>query len=321
METPEKETPMLSSSPYATRLSSSYEDKSYTFKITKKRSPWSLEEDKAIINLVNKYGTENWTLISNEMNKQFKKTNRSGKQCRERWHNHLDPSIIKEVWSEEEEKLLLMKQYELGNRWSEIAKYLPGRTDNSIKNHFYSKLRKYLRKILKQISKEGLLAYNGIECNKYNSDKVYVLIKRNKIPYTKINKDTVLNMIIKMEKKNINNNNTSSNSVSNFYFTDTGRKKGKQYKSKTVTKQKRKRTKSKRSHYYPKRKNLTILIDEDHKSTQPESISPVQMIPYTPLSNIVDLRDKIIINNGECFPEFDIEKGNITSPWSPFIAL
>ena len=114
---------------------------------------------------------------------------------------------------------------------------------------------------------------------------------------------------------------TSSNSVSNFYFAETGRKKGKQYKSKTVTKQKRKRTKSKRSHYYPKRKNLTILIDEDHKSTQPESISPVQMIPYTPLSNIVDLRDKIIINNGECFPEFDIEKGNITSPWSPFIAL
>ena len=133
------------------------------------------------------------------MNKLYKKTNRSGKQCRERWHNHLDPTIIKAFWSEEEEKLLLMKQYELGNRWSEIAKYLPGRTDNSIKNHFYSKLRKYIRKILKQISKEGLLRYNGIDCNKYNSDKVYALIKQNNIPYTKINKDTVLMLMDKDE--------------------------------------------------------------------------------------------------------------------------
>ena len=321
METPEKVTPILSYSPYGTCLSSSYEDKSYTFKITKKRSPWSQEEDKAIITLVNKYGTDNWTLISNEMNKLFKKANKSGKQCRERWHNHLDPTIIKDSWSEEEEKLLLMKQFDLGNKWSEIAKYLPGRTDNSIKNHFYSKLRKYIRKVLKQISKEGLLEYNGIDCNKYNSDRVYVLIKKNKIPYSKINKDTVLNMIIRMEKKNINHNNIGSNANLNFYFEETGRKKGKKYKSKTVMKHKRKFSKSKRTHHNRKRKKLTILVDEDHKSTQPESISPVQMIPYIPITNIVDLRDKIIINNGECSPEFCIEKGIIQIPVSPFIVL
>ena len=318
METNEKVTPILSFSPYETCLSSFYEDKSFTFKITKKRSPWSQEEDKAIITLVNEYGTENWILISNELNKLYKKTNRSGKQCRERWHNHLDPTIIKAFWSEEEEKLLLMKQYELGNRWSEIAKYLPGRTDNSIKNHFYSKLRKYIRKILKQISKEGLLRYNGIDCNKYNSDKVYALIKQNNIPYTKINKDTVLSMIIKMEKKKIN---IASNSISNFYVEEKGRKKGKRYKTKTIMKHKRKRSNSKRTHHNQKRKKLTILVDEDYKSTQPECISPVEMIPYTPLSNIVDLRNKIIISNGECSPEFEIGNGIIQTPLSPFIVL
>lgn len=139
-----------------------------------------------------------------EMNKRFKSLNRSGKQCRERWHNHLDPNIIKEYWTEREENILLSKQYEIGNRWSEIAKYLPGRTDNSIKNHFYSKLRKYLRKLLKSINKEGLLSINDIDLNKYNADKIYFLIKKHKIPYKKINKETVLNMILKIEKKTLN---------------------------------------------------------------------------------------------------------------------
>ena len=337
METLKQETPSSSSSSYPTRLSSSFEDKLYTFKITKKRSPWSIEEDKAILSLVHQYGTENWTLISNEMNQIFKKANRSGKQCRERWHNHLDPNIIKEFWTEEEEKILLIKQYELGNRWSEIAKFLPGRTDNSIKNHFYSKLRKYLRKILKQINKEGLLTYNGIDCNKYNSDKIYVLIKKNKNPYKKINKDTVLNMIIKIEKKNINITNGGNNSSSSFYG-ETGKKRGRvSYKNKSAyLKQKRKRTQSKQYNskssfsesekYYPKKKKLTILIDEDHKSTQPDSISPMQIMPFKPMvenKNFVDLTNKIIIYNGE-FCENNInnvKSSMINSPWTEFVVL
>ena len=56
---------------------------------------------------------------------QFK--NRSGKQCRERWHNHLDPNINKDYWSEKEENILFMKHIEYGNKWSDIAKFLPGR--------------------------------------------------------------------------------------------------------------------------------------------------------------------------------------------------
>jgi myb proto-oncogene protein len=53
--------------------------------------------------------------------------NRSGKQCRERWHNHLDPSINKDYWTEKEENVLFMKHMEYGNKWSDIAKFLPGR--------------------------------------------------------------------------------------------------------------------------------------------------------------------------------------------------
>ena len=153
-----------------------YQNKStqnFTFKIIKRRAPWNKKEDDAIIELVNKYGTSNWTIIANEMALIFKSKHRNGKQCRERWHNHLDPIVNKDNWTEEEENILFNKHMEYGNKWSDISKFLPGRTDNSIKNHFYSKLRKYIRKILKQINKENLLKNNGIDYYKYNSDKVY----------------------------------------------------------------------------------------------------------------------------------------------------
>mmetsp|Transcript_32536 Transcript_32536/g.32263 ORF Transcript_32536/g.32263 Transcript_32536/m.32263 type:complete len:243 (+) Transcript_32536:94-822(+) len=71
--------------------------------------------------------------------------NKTGKQCRERWNNHLDPAISKEPWSEKEEEIMVDFQKKYGNCWSEMAKVLPGRTENAIKNRFYSKLRKCLR--------------------------------------------------------------------------------------------------------------------------------------------------------------------------------
>ena len=78
--------------------SESYTNKNnqnFTFKIIKRRAPWNKKEDDAIIELVNKYGTSNWTIIANEMANMYKSKHRNGKQCRERWHNHLDPVVKK----------------------------------------------------------------------------------------------------------------------------------------------------------------------------------------------------------------------------------
>ena len=157
----------------------------------------------------------------------YKSKLRNGKQCRERWHNHLDLIVNKDNWTEKEENILFSKHLEYGNKWSDISKYLQGRIDNSIKNHFYSKLRKFIRKILKQINKENLLKNNGIDYYKYNSDKFYKLL----ITYKNVTKDIILELIkatktnpkgkifeLNDENKVINDNNVSvgNNNKSNL---------------------------------------------------------------------------------------------------------
>jgi hypothetical protein len=88
------------------------------------KGPWTAEEDRAVNEHVRRYGPAKWSKIADAL------PGRIGKQCRERWHNHLDPNVSKKAWSEEEDRMILEFHSTVGNRWSEIAKQLPGRYVN-----------------------------------------------------------------------------------------------------------------------------------------------------------------------------------------------
>ncbi|KAK2650383.1 hypothetical protein Ddye_017872 [Dipteronia dyeriana] len=103
------------------------------------KGPWNKEEDDLLVELVREQGNKKWSEISNRF------PGRIGKQCRERWHNHLNPEIKRSAWTEEEEATLIKLHEKYGNKWAEISKFLPGRTQNSIKNFWNCSVSKKLK--------------------------------------------------------------------------------------------------------------------------------------------------------------------------------
>lgn len=107
--------------------------------------PWSKAEDEILIQVIKEKGTErHWREIALTLNARTgSKVYRHAKQCRERWINHLDPTKNRGAWADHEDTNLLNLYLELGRKWSEIAKRLCDRTENSVKNRWNSLLKKY----------------------------------------------------------------------------------------------------------------------------------------------------------------------------------
>ncbi|MCD7451781.1 hypothetical protein HAX54_013429 [Datura stramonium] len=123
-------------------LSKSSSSNSSDDDIELRRGPWTSEEDNLLVHYITNRGEGRWNMLAKHAGLK-----RTGKSCRLRWLNYLKPDVKRGNLTPQEQLLILELHSKLGNRWSKIAQYLPGRTDNEIKNYWRTRVQKQARNL------------------------------------------------------------------------------------------------------------------------------------------------------------------------------
>ncbi|KAJ8455984.1 hypothetical protein OPV22_034900 [Ensete ventricosum] len=122
-----------------------------------RRGPWTVEEDTLLIHYIACHGEGRWNLLATSSGLR-----RTGKSCRLRWLNYLKPDIKRGNLSPEEQLLIIELHAKWGNRWSRIARHLPGRTDNEIKNYWRTRVQKQARQL--KIDADSTTFRDAVRC-------------------------------------------------------------------------------------------------------------------------------------------------------------
>ncbi|XP_076903036.1 transcription factor MYB48-like [Bidens hawaiensis] len=132
--------------------------------IMMRKGPWTEQEDVQLVSFVNTFGDRRWDFIA-----KVSGLKRSGKSCRLRWVNYLHPGLKRGKMTPQEELKIVELHAKWGNRWSRIARKLPGRTDNEIKNYWRMHMRKKAqekkRALFSSPSVSNSSSYSSITCN------------------------------------------------------------------------------------------------------------------------------------------------------------
>ena len=194
-----------------------------TKKVTLKKGQWSSQEDKLLEQWVRENGPKNWEACGRFIQ------GRRGKQCREHWSNCLNPDLKKGNWTPEEDFLIMFFYEKCEGSWKKIIPLFNGRTENSIKNRFFSELRKYAYKDIeseeekKLISKKKLDELKNYLSQALNQAKKYLFEKTEMtqekfILFIKENEQKLKDNVLDIDSEN--NESTLSTNLGASLFED-----------------------------------------------------------------------------------------------------
>ena len=273
------------------------------------KGPWTKEEDMKLIELVKKFGPEKWSNISSYL------PGRLGKQCRERWYNHLNPEVRKTGWSKEEEWVLFLLHRKYGNSWSTFSEKIPGRTDNTIKNHWNSIMKKNIvgitnqyqemikgksKEEIEEIEKSIMTKCSEVMHKDYNE---YYQEKMKEFPMMKLSKHNKKEKEKEKENENITNSNLSKSSVSKKNLLDFAIN---SIEIKTPTKNKKKifenikiKSKNKTKCKYKKNEKKEESKEKERKHEGKENKKQSSSKKSSKYFNVNDDKELKIIKSGE----------------------
>jgi len=298
-----------------TKTKNNYSDNKFYVSQKINKGPWTPYEDEQLIKYIQKFGAKNW----NECSEFIK--NRNGKQCREHWKNCLNPDIKKGEWTSEEDLLIMILYQRCNGSWRELIHFFKDRTENSIKNRFFSELRKIAsndttnkeKKRSSKIGLKNLLKYleQGIQEAKINFMKDNNMTEEELNAYLKKIEIKILSKKKEKKKKKINILEQRKNNENKNILLGKKREKKQTSTKKTKVKKEKKIEEEKIINIENNQNNnIEPDLNEQNINKKNEEKSSNEKIYALPYFNDIKLNESDEININDTYNFFDTNNQN-----------